>query len=191
MRSIFYSRKFIKIFSKILNTREEYLFINGFVLRLDAPDDKRNILDWHHDASYYHQTYPSYNAAFCLVPITDNSVKNGTVKFVPKSHKLKINHRKFIDYKYSQKSQMSATNYNISIRKNEKKLIKDFEVSFGDIGLFHILLKHRSGTNVSKKFRLTFMCRIHDTSKSFNVGKEEYIFNKTNSAFFNKKLVSK
>ena len=69
---------------------------NYLIKAIDAPYDKRNILDWHHDASYYHQTYPSYNAAFCLVPITDNSVKNGTVKFIPKSHKLKINHHKFL-----------------------------------------------------------------------------------------------
>ena len=58
--------------------------------------------------------------------------------------------------------------------EKEKKLTKDVNASFGDLGIFHIKLKHRSGKNISKKFRLTLICRFHDTSKKLNVYKELY-----------------
>ena len=74
------------------------------------------------------------------------------------------------------------------LSKEEKKLMKDLNASFGDVVIFHIHLKHRSGENISKKFRLTLCCRFHDTSKKLNIGKELYIYNKTKSPFLNKNL---
>jgi hypothetical protein len=47
-------------------------------------------------------------------------------------------------------------------------------------------LKHKSGKNISKKFRLTLICRFHDTSKKLNIGKEMYIYDKTNALSLNK-----
>ena len=41
---------------------KEGIFLNGFMFRLDAPNDKRNSLDWHQDSAYYEMTYPEYNA---------------------------------------------------------------------------------------------------------------------------------
>ena len=52
------------------------------------------------------------------------------------------------------------------------------------MSLLNINLKHRSGDNTSKKFRITIGCRFIDMAKSFNVGKEIYQFNNER---FNKK----
>ena len=179
-RSIFYGKKFLKLFSKILNVKEEFLFINGTMFRLDAPNDKRNTLDWHQDSAYYEQTYPTYNAAVCWLAVTNNNCKNGTLKFVLKSH------NRFIKTKSKKRDNLYSEQFNCSISKDEKKLIKDFISSFGDIGIFHMNLKHKSGKNISKKFRLTIGCRFHDTSKNFNVGKEMYYFNKSKSIYLKK-----
>ncbi len=185
LRSIFYSKKFLNMFSKILKTKKEFVLINGFMLRLDAPFDKRNVLPWHLDASYFQHTHPFYNAGVCWMPLTNNSFDNGTVRFIPGSNKSKVNPKTL---KFTRKSKLSAAVIEIPVSKEEKKLIKDVNASFGDVGIFHMHLKHKSGENISKKFRLTLICRFHDTSKKLNIGKEIYIYNKTNAQSLYKNL---
>jgi len=46
---------------------------------MDAPNDNRNILNWHQDSLYYQMTYPEQNAGVCWIAITKNSNKNGTL----------------------------------------------------------------------------------------------------------------
>ena len=185
LRSIFYSKKFINMFSKILKTEKEFIFLNGFEFRLDAPFDKRNALPWHLDGHYYEQTDPFYSAGVCWMPLTNNSFDNGTVRFIPGSNKSKVNPK---NLEFTRKSKLSAATIKILVSKEEKKLVKDVNASFGDLGIFNMHLKHKSGKNISKKFRLTLICRFHDTSKKLNIGKEMYIYNKTNTAFLNKNL---
>ena len=184
-RSIFYSRKFIKMFSKILKTKKELLIINGFSFRLDAPFDKRNVLEWHTDAPYYEQTNPYYNAGVCWVALTNNSFENGTVKFIPGSNKSKVDSK---NLKFTRKSKQAEGIIKTQVNKKEEKIVRDLDVFFGDVGIFHMNLKHKSGKNISRKLRLTLICRFHDTSKKINIGKEMYIYNKTKAPFVNKNL---
>ena len=185
LRSIFYSKKFINMFSKILKTKKEFIYLNGVQFRLDAPFDKRNVLPWHLDAPYHEQTHPLHSAGVCWMPLTNNSFNNGTVRFIPDSNKSKVNLK---NLKYTKKSKLAAGIIEIPVSEEEEKSIKDVNASFGDVGIFHMHLKHKSGENISKKFRLTLICRFHDTSKKLNIGKEMYIYNKTNAPFLNKNL---
>ena len=63
------------------------IFASGFMLRLDVPHDKRNILDWHQDGNYYNQTAPNFNALVCWVPLVDVNLNNGTCNLL----KIRIN----------------------------------------------------------------------------------------------------
>ena len=96
------------MFSKILKTKKELLIINGFSFRLDAPFDKRNVLDWHTDAPYYEQTNPYYNAGVCWVALTNNSFENGTVRFIPGSNKSKVDSK---NLKFTRKSKTGGRYY--------------------------------------------------------------------------------
>ena len=104
-----------------MKTQEELLIINGFTFRLDAPFDKRNVLDWHTDAPYYEQTDPYYNAGVCWVALTNNSFENGTVKFIPGSNKSKVDPKKL---EFTRKSKLAAAIIEIPVSKEEKKLMK-------------------------------------------------------------------
>ena len=134
IRSVFYSQKFINIFSKILNTKKELIFINGFMFRLDAPRDKRNTLTWHSDGPYYEQTYPFYNAGVCWLALTDNSFRNGTVKFIPGSNGNKLDRKKLF---WKRKSILSSGIIEVPVTKQEEKLSKDVDADFGDVAFFH------------------------------------------------------
>ena len=110
------------MFSKILKTKKEFIIINGFTLRLDAPFDKRNVLPWHVDAWYFEQTHPDYNAGVCWMPLTNISFENGTARFIPGSNKSKVNPK---NLKFTRKSKLAASVIEIPISEEEKKLITD------------------------------------------------------------------
>lgn len=171
LRSVFYTKKFLNFSSSILNTTSEKIFINGFMLRLDGPHDKRNILDWHQDAPYYLQTSPKFNAFVCWLPLIRNTEHNGSLIFLKKSHK------KLLKAKFFRKTKLHSAQYRINAPKKSQSY---FDLEFGDLSIFHMLTVHRSGKNLSDKFRINFGCRVHKISPKFNVGKEKFFFNKTN-----------
>lgn len=172
LRSIFYTKKFLKIFSSALDTKIENIYLNGFMLRLDPPNDSRNSLNWHQDSPYYLMNYPTLNSGVCWMALTKNSRKNGTLIFVPNSHS------KVVKSKINKGKKFSSTTHRIKISKHEKENCKNLNQKFGDISLLHINLKHKSGINTSKKFRLTLACRFHDMSSTFNSGNEIYKYKK-------------
>jgi ectoine hydroxylase-related dioxygenase (phytanoyl-CoA dioxygenase family) len=170
-RSIFYSESSLKIFAKILGVRNNQVYVNGFMMRFDVPNDLRNKLNWHQDSPYYMMGYPKFNSGVCWCAITKNTKKNGTLKFIPGSH------LKYIKSKKSKKNNLSSEQYKTTITKKEKEKIKNLDQKFGDAAFLHMNLKHRSGDNNSQKVRITIGCRFNDMSKSFNVGKELYNYN--------------
>lgn len=173
LRSIFYQDKFMKLFAKILGINKANLYINGFMLRLDPPNDKRNSLDWHQDSPYYEMGHPKYNSGVCWVALTNNLKKNGTLIYVPKSHH---------DVKkasFFKKNNNYSGQYRLKI--NEKKNICHLIAKSGDVSFIHMNTIHKSGENKSKKFRITLGCRFHQMNRNFNTGKEIYFYNKTNS----------
>lgn len=170
LRSIFYSKKFMKKFSNILGISENKIFLNGFMLRFDAPNDKRNSLDWHQDSPYYEMNYPQYNSGVCWLSITQNSYKNGTLNFIPRSHKS------FVKSKNIKGKALNSEQFKLKINKEEKKNIKNMNQNFGDVSFMHMNLKHKSGVNKSNKMRITLGCRFHDMQNSFNSGIEIFKF---------------
>ena len=176
VKSFFFKRKFLILFSKILNIEIKNLYISGIMLRMDAPEDKKNTLDWHQDSAYYHINYPKFNSYVAYVPLVKNTSENGTVQYIPKSNKRLLNHKKI-------KIKKNVIKHAIKPSKSELKKIKNFDINFGDVGVFHTNLKHRSGTNISKKIRLNLLCRFYDMSKSFNEGSERYVFKSSGKSF--------
>ena len=170
LKSIFFKKKYLKLFSKILNTSVNNIYLNGFMFRMDAPKDKRNSLDWHQDSAYYEMTSPKFNSGVCWISITKNTKLNGTLQFIPGSHQDGFYHSK----KNKSKQNISEQN-RLTIKK---KKIKNLNSNSGDVSFFHINMIHRSGVNTSEKIRFTIGCRYHDLKKCFNLGKEIYLYKK-------------
>ena len=83
-----------------------------------------------------------------------------------------------MDIKYKKKSKLTSEQYKLPVTNIEKKNQKVLNSKLGDLSLFHINLKHRSGKNNSRKIRMVIGCRFHDISGNFNLGKEIFVFNK-------------
>ena len=146
------------------------------MLRLDAPNDKRNSLKWHQDSPYYQMSYPKYNSGVCWVSLTNNDKKNGSLVFIPKSHVSG-----FHKVRSLKKSQHHSEQYKLEI--NNKNHLTHLCSKTGDAAIFHMNIKHKSGNNTSNKIRMVLGCRFHDMKEKFNSGKEIYYFNKTNKSY--------
>ena len=172
-RSIFYQNKFLKTFSKLLNTSKNKIYINGFMMRFDTPFDNKNTLGWHQDTWYYKMSKPNNKSAVCWTAITKNTSKNGTLIYVPNSHSKFL---KSTDLK--KKDRYITQTRKIEITKKELSNKKNLNLGSGSASFFHLNLKHKSGINYSKKIRLTVGCTFHDMGENFNSGKEFYRISK-------------
>jgi hypothetical protein len=165
VRHFFYKSKFNKFFNN------KNIFINGFMFRMDAPQDKRNILDWHMDANYYKQTFPDFNSIVAIISLTDQNETNGCIHLVNNNSKKSLNHKIKNNKKNFSKTlitKVSKPDLKYEIRVPSKK---------GDLVILKMKTVHKSGYNFSNKFRISLCARIHQVDNKFNLGKEKYIFN--------------
>lgn len=169
-RSIFLNDKMLSFFAEALGVSKNLLFVNGFMLRLDGPLDKKNSLGWHQDSPYYMMSYPNFNAGVCWMSVTKNTSENGTLMYIPKSHS------EMISANAIKSDAQSSRQFPISMSNKELINSKNLDQEFGDISLLHLNLKHKSGINTSNKFRITMGCRVHYIGKTFNSGNEIFKF---------------
>lgn len=170
-RSLFMQNRFLRLFSSVLNIDINKVFINGFMLRFDAPMDERNSLGWHQDSPYYMMSSPKFNSGVCWMSVTKNSSENGTLVYVPNTH------HEVLPSKSTKSDNFSSEQLRVDVSEAELKSAKNLDQVFGDLSILHMNIKHRSGVNSSSKVRITMGCRFHDMSESFNSGKEIYKFN--------------
>ena len=172
LRSIFFEKKILNFFSETLGVSPNSLYLNGFMLRFDAPLDKKNTLNWHQDSSYYPMSSrKGEKSGICWIPITKVSKKNGTMIYIPKSHRksIKTKPTKLLKNKTQQRI--------VNISKVENANKRNMNLNSGDAGLFHLNLKHRSGYNTSKKIRIVIGCAFHYMGKKFITGQERFKLN--------------
>jgi ectoine hydroxylase-related dioxygenase (phytanoyl-CoA dioxygenase family) len=94
----------------------------------------------------------------------------GPLEFLENSHKLGS-----IKVKKLRKSKFSSLQRKISEKITKKFKIKQYEMKLGDILFMNMDTLHRSGVNISNLFRMTSICRYHNTkSKDFNPGLNIY-----------------
>ncbi len=173
-------KKSLSIIEQLLKIPKDFITLTDVGIRLDAPKDSRNALEWHQDSSYYRQNDSGKNGVVAWSPlIQDISIEMGPVEFLKKSQRigsLMTSKKKSKNKLYSRK---------ISIDKNEiqkyLKNIASLEIKQGDVLLMSLDMVHRSGKNLSDKFRVTLLGRYHNSkSDDFNPGINLYNYNNKN-----------
>jgi ectoine hydroxylase-related dioxygenase (phytanoyl-CoA dioxygenase family) len=145
----------------LLSTSTDMIATSGHYLRMDAPQDQRNVLKWHQDRAYYHQNKDGDNGIVATVALNDISEENGALRVCPKSHK-----RGFLGVtegaskeSYEVSEQLIVSDNEVSTYEEISANLKSGEVLFINMNLFH-----RSGHNSSNRFRFTALTRIHKMS---------------------------
>ena len=143
--------------AKLLNVELSDLSNSEPMCRLDAPEDARNVINWHQERAYFPQNRDGLNGLVCWIPLADSTEEMGTIHICPKSHQdglMKVNPK-------NKDSELKTTQ--ITVPEENVKKFDDVIVSVnaGDAVFFNMLLFHRSGHNSSNRFRFSVQARFH------------------------------
>ena len=178
-------KKVLLVIEQLLKVPKDYLTLTDVGIRLDAPSDTRNSLEWHQDSSYYRQNNSGVNGIVIWSPLIQNiSKKMGPLEFLRKSHKIGT----LMTPKKKSKNNLTSRKVKINKNKIQKYLknIEHFSINQGDVLLMNLDMIHRSGKNLSNKFRVTLLGRYHNSkSNDFNPGLNLYKYSDKN---INKKV---
>ena len=179
--SITSTKKLKNYVKKILEIKKDFLSCSDFLLRIDAPLDKRNSLDWHQDSSYFKRTNDLNDCCVTWMPLQKIDKQIGPLNLIPSSHLLGD-----LPFNRRQKNLLASPQNKINKKYYKDKKIDKFKMSIGDVILMDSKVIHRSGKNSSKKFRFTILTRIVSTlNKTFIPGRLIY----QNKDEYNKKLL--
>jgi hypothetical protein len=144
--------------------------LTGHMLRMDRPQDTRNVLNWHQDSSYYEQNQHGANGLVIWVPMHHVDSSNGAVIVLPKSQKVG-------------RLSIAGTSGDTLVSQQftvPSEIVNKFEpfqikAEAGDALIFGMDLVHRSGTNSSQSFRFVAGFRYHSMlAEDFLPGKLIY-----------------
>tara|TARA_B100000795_G_scaffold257963_1_gene231658 strand:- start:11634 stop:12470 length:837 start_codon:yes stop_codon:yes gene_type:complete len=168
------NKKTLSIMAQLLGISKDFITLTDVAIRLDSPNDSRNTLEWHQDSSYYRQNNFGKNGVVVWSPlIHDTSLDMGPIEFLRKSQKIGT----LMTSKKDSKNKLFSKK--ISITQNKiKNYLKNMtctDVKQGDVLLMNLDMVHRSGINLSDKFRITLLGRYHNSkSNDYNAGLNIY-----------------
>ena len=141
------------------------------MLRMDVPNDKRNLYGWHQDSSYDNYNTYSKNGAVIWLPLINMTRKNGTLIVKPESQNE--NNVSYFEEKKSTKfssRQLIIKNKFLKRYKAKSVNVKRNSALVSYSGLFH-----KSGNNNSDTVKFVFIARFNKIlSKDFIHYRENY-----------------
>ena len=152
--------KVVDHIAKFLKIEPSDLAISEPMCRLDVPNDKRNVLDWHQERSFFPQNRNGLNGLVCWIPLMDITEEIGPIHISPRSHtegQLKLSSIGKKDVSYT--TQIPVPDEFVD--KYEDLAVP---VNVGDAVFFNMLLFHRSGQNISNKIRSAVQARFHTST---------------------------
>ena len=164
---VFMDDKTLEYVSKVLKVKKNLITFTDPALRLDPPNDYRNSLGWHQDSSYCRQNIDGNKGSVLWLPLRNLSKNMGRLQFIKSSHRIgTLNRKKIRNKQFS--SQQRLIPENLIPKKSE---IMEVDLKLGDALFMSLNLVHRSGHNISKKFRLSIIGRYHNMiSNDFKSG---------------------
>ncbi len=146
----------INLASEFLNTASSNLMIRSTNIRMDVPEDTKNIVAWHHDVfSPNNSSHVPSGGLSVVVPFTSFSTENGCPEICLGSHKTpptqKVEKGKGNDSAFHSIDQTYLDNF------KKERMIGNPQ----DLILFPFLTVHRSGFNISNKVRVCALIRYY------------------------------
>lgn len=158
LKKITTNNNIIKNISKLLKIDINSISHSNVMVRMDGPEDTRNIYGWHQERSYYLINNKD-SGMFVWIALIDMVEDVGPLELIKSSHKygyIKPNvHKK----KLGSLQNKIPLKY---INKNKKKIISA-KIKAGDAIFCNMNTFHKSGYNKSGLFRLSLISRFHDS----------------------------
>lgn len=164
-------RKLCKIAADLMDDTLNGLSVTDMLLRMDAPHDTRNKLEWHQDSSYFRQNDLGHNGCVCSISLIDLTPQHGPLEILPGSQSVGR-----IEVKSSGKEDtVSSEQYKVPQDMIDRFKGESVLLNAGDAIFFNFDLIHRSGFNSSDMFRFTAIARYHRMlTEDFKAGRLVY-----------------
>lgn len=118
-------------------------------IRTDYPEDKIYSQPAHQDWPY---SQTSINSVTVWTPLQDTTEQNGALKAIKGSHKKGIC-----------KTAIQRNPRKFEIVETKNKVFQTIECKYGESIIFHQMLVHKSGANMSNNVRISFQNRYTDS----------------------------
>jgi hypothetical protein len=132
------------------------LAITGVVMRMDAPMDRRNVFDWHQEASYYPQNQLGENGTVVWLPLGDVTADMGAVMVCTGSHRGQK-----IAVEEVASGELHSRQLRIPDTVAQRYPIAQLPADDGDAIFMNMATIHRSGINSSRRMRFSALARFH------------------------------
>lgn len=146
-----------EIAADCLGDGAENLSYSGIMFRMDPPQDRRNLINWHQDRAYYPQNLDGNNGLVITVALQDITADTGAIVFAPGSHCHGFIEPIVVDKPNYETTEQRGIPPEIVNKYGEEYA----EMKAGDLGVMHMNLFHRSGDNTGSRIRYTALCRFH------------------------------
>lgn len=161
LKKITTNNKILKNISRLLKININSISHSNVMVRMDGPEDARNIYGWHQERSYYLINNKD-GGIFVWIALIDMVEDVGPLELITSSHKYG-----FIKPKVHKKKLGSIQNkiplkY---IEENKKNKISA-KIKAGDAIFCNMNTFHKSGFNKSGLFRLSLISRFHDSNSN-------------------------
>ena len=155
LMALTYSAKIESVLNQIFE--DPCLSASGHMIRMDAPLDTRNTINWHQEIPYYPQNIDGNNAAVMWFPLNSHKAEHGPVIVAPGSHKLGV-----VKLEHIPASNLKSEQYIVP-----EKLVSKFTefqviIPVGHAVIFNMNLFHASGFNSSDQIRFSGTIRYHN-----------------------------
>jgi ectoine hydroxylase-related dioxygenase (phytanoyl-CoA dioxygenase family) len=133
------------------------LSCSGLLLRMDPPNDKRSVLEWHQDRAFFPQNFHGRNGIVMTLFLSDTDEEVGAMQICPGSHLEKY---------HPPVEQVKTDHYSTEQRRIDESLVARYTPisavgKAGDAYLFDMNTFHRSGRNTSDRIRFSALMRFH------------------------------
>jgi ectoine hydroxylase-related dioxygenase (phytanoyl-CoA dioxygenase family) len=150
-------RQLCTLAGELMGEVDTGLSVTDMLLRLDAPQDMRNKLEWHQDSSYFRQNDRGENGCVCSIAMLDVPSERGPLEVLPGSHNL----GRIEVASVGKDNNITSEQFRVPSEYTERYSPEQVVVNVGDAIFFNFDLIHRSGFNSSDLFRFTAIARFH------------------------------
>ena len=149
--------RLVSIAAELMEDEVTGLSATDLLLRMDAPQDTRNVLAWHQDSSYFRQNGHGAHGCGCSVALKSVTHQQGALELLPGSHAL----GRIDVQKSGGDTAITSDQYRVPDLYTQGRQPISIPLDAGDAIFFNFDLIHRSGTNRSDLFRFTAISRFH------------------------------
>ncbi|WP_341702925.1 phytanoyl-CoA dioxygenase family protein [Ferrovibrio sp.] len=148
----------LDVAAAFLGDKAEDLSFSGLMLRMDVPEDRRNVLTWHQDHAYYPQNLNDGSAGLVYwVALQDTPEDMGALHICAGSQREGLVAPETRDKQdYITTEQRAVPDSAVASYQQTRGVCKK-----GDVLLMHMDTFHRSGHNTSDRIRFSVIYRFH------------------------------